>query len=632
MNSLSAEPFLRLLILGTIPFMIVQGLFILFRKKISERLIRRISFLHVLFLSLLWCGSVLLTKDIDTMVLHLGRWFQYKDYQFELVFIWDRLSCLYSFLCLFVFSIIYRFSFQYLHREPRFQQFFFLLSMTAQGALLISFSGNIDVLVAGWEWVGICSVSLIAFFNQNLRSASNSIRAMVSYRICDAALLISAIGFHHQFGIYQFKGLTQNSEITSNVSGLFAFFLVLSIFAKSALFPLTNWIFRAVEGPTASSAIFYGALSVHLGPFLLLRTWDMWSGHLWIRVFLFAMALISALYSTLVGRVRPDIKTALAFSSVTQVCLVLMEIDFGFHGLAMIHIVAHSILRATQFLRSNSLLSDFQDNPEYRNSVSMNEYSLIQKLTGPRWGRRLYVYSVDLFYLDQMQDQLVKGLRFLSHSFVFFGFIAGIVCFLSYEYFSAPILQVFFLMVSLFLSVRAVTSSLVLDSFFSVVLSQTFLLIISIFSNEYATKGALIIWVGMPFAQIYLFSFMMKWMRAGGVTHLRGFQGAAGSLPGESHYFILFSWILSGVPGSLAFLGEDLLFHGFLEGGMISAMMMVFITCINGIAYYRIYGHLFMGPQNESSIPLPMGRFHRMSCQFFVLFTFLAAMGVRFWL
>jgi NAD(P)H-quinone oxidoreductase subunit 5 len=106
-----------------------------------------------------------------------------------------------------------------------------------------------------------------------------------------------------------------------------------------------------MEGPTPSSAVFYGALSVHLGVFLLLRVSPVLDSAPWLSVLVIVLGLVTSAFAYLAGRVQADIKSALAFASLTQVGIIIAEIGFGFRYLALIHLMGHACLRTLQFLR-----------------------------------------------------------------------------------------------------------------------------------------------------------------------------------------------------------------------------------------------------------------------------------------
>ena len=127
---------------------------------------------------------------------------------------------------------------------------------------------------------------------------------------------------------------------------------------KAAQAPLSGWLPRAMEGPTPSSAVFYGALSIHLGPYLLLRAMPIIQASPLVVVAVIAVGAFTALHATFVGRTQTDIKSALAYASVAQVGLIYVEIGLGLEYLALIHIVGHATIRTLELLKSPSLLHE----------------------------------------------------------------------------------------------------------------------------------------------------------------------------------------------------------------------------------------------------------------------------------
>ena len=134
--------------------------------------------------------------------------------------------------------------------------------------------------------------------------------------------------------------------------------LLVAAAGKSALVPFCGWLPRAMEGPTPSSAIFYGALSVHLGAFLLLRVSPILELSLPLSIAVGVLGLTSAIFGALFARVQTDIKSALAFASLTQVGIIVAEIGCGLRYIALIHIIGHACLRTLQLLRAPTLLGN----------------------------------------------------------------------------------------------------------------------------------------------------------------------------------------------------------------------------------------------------------------------------------
>jgi NAD(P)H-quinone oxidoreductase subunit 5 len=178
---------------------------------------------------------------------------------------------------------------------------------------------------------------------------------------------------------------------------------VVAAAGKSALVPFSGWLPRAMEGPTPSSAVFYGALSVHLGAYLLLRAGPLLETSLWLSGTVVVLGLATAVYAYLAGRVQTDIKSALAFASLVQVGLIVAEIGLGLRYVALVHLLGHACLRTLQFIRAPSLLHDY-----HLLEKAIGEHP---RVAGPsRAGRLhgwLYRFALERGYLDALLARYV---------------------------------------------------------------------------------------------------------------------------------------------------------------------------------------------------------------------------------
>jgi NAD(P)H-quinone oxidoreductase subunit 5 len=225
-------------------------------------------------------------------------------------------------------------------------------------------AGSIDVLFAGWEFLGISSALLIGFFHERRNAVDAALRAFVTYRICDVGLFGASVVIHRATGTGDFATLFSGnwphatclvaSPTAVAITLLFAF----AALGKSAQVPFSGWLPRAMEGPTPSSAIFYGALSIHAGAYVLLRCESLLDAAPLTAWLLVAVGIGTALHAAVVGSVQTDLKSMLAYASMTQAGIILTEIGFGFRLLPLIHVVSHAILRSLQILRSPSAMHD----------------------------------------------------------------------------------------------------------------------------------------------------------------------------------------------------------------------------------------------------------------------------------
>lgn len=323
------------------------------------------------------------------------------DYHWHPVLLVDWLSALYLALIALVYPVVVRFSLPSFFREPGRSRYWFLVMLLGTALWLLCLAGNLDLLFVAWELIGVSSVLLIGFFRRQVRACQNSLRALVYYRIGDFLILLAAVSIHHSFPDQHFTGFAK--DLATPHALLVGMALLGGSLAKSAQLPMSPWLHRAMEGPAASSAIFYGALSVHLGPFLLLRTSQLWLAEPPVRWAMFAIGLLTAIWATLVGRTRPDAKTALAYSTMAQIGIMYCELALGLQTIVAVHLFAHAGLRTWQFLRSSSLIQDFQDNPVFAGSVDLQRRRFYERVLPTSLQRRLYLASVRLFWIDSLQ-------------------------------------------------------------------------------------------------------------------------------------------------------------------------------------------------------------------------------------
>ena len=336
-----------------------------------------------------------------------------NHFHFRLKFLFDRLSVPFVIMTFVLCGVIAAFASRYLHRDEGFHRFFIYFSFFQLGMILSSVAGTIETLFFGWELVGLSSALLVAFFHDRPAPVANGLRVWTVYRIADAAFLVAALTLHHLSGSGDFDGIAgqgmwpEGKATVSEGSALFVGCLLLFAAAgKSALVPFSGWLPRAMEGPTPSSAVFYGALSVHLGAFLLLRVSPLLDESLTLRILVVSLGVITMIYATLAARVQTDIKSSLAFSSLIQVSIIVVEIGFGLRYIALIHIIGHACLRTLQLIRAPSLLRD------YNSMINAIGAYLPENLPpagriSPTMQSRLYRFAFDRGNLDSMLDEWI---------------------------------------------------------------------------------------------------------------------------------------------------------------------------------------------------------------------------------
>ncbi|QDV64048.1 proton-conducting transporter transmembrane domain-containing protein [Crateriforma conspicua] len=350
--------------------------------------------------------------------IELGNWvvIPQQHFHFHLKFVFDRLSVPFTILSFVLCGIISAFASRYLHREPGYNRFFVLFSVFLLGMVLSSLAGTIETLFFGWELVGLSSALLVAYFHERTNPVRNGQRVWSIYRISDAAFLIAALTLHHLTGAGDFDALMGTGvwpeghvSITQSHALFVGALLLLAAMGKSALVPFSGWLPRAMEGPTPSSAIFYGALSVHLGAYLLLRVGPLLEASTLLQIAVVFVGLISAIFGTLTARVQTDIKSALAFASLTQVGIIVVEIGCGLRYLALVHIIGHACLRTLQLLRAPTLLHDYHTLENAIGGHLQRNETILARWLPTRLRAGLYATAIERGYLDgSIGDMVVR--------------------------------------------------------------------------------------------------------------------------------------------------------------------------------------------------------------------------------
>ena len=342
---------------------------------------------------------------INPNYITLGKWLDSGNFVVELNFITTGFSVIAAALFSIILVIIARFSINYIHAESGFHRFFFVLCLFSSGMLLLILSGNAISTFIGWEIAGLCSYLLISFAYDRPTAAINATRVFVTNRIGDAGFILGiALSFYYA-GTTNWLSL---NEIATNLptptATVISLCFVVAAIAKSAQLPFTPWLARAMEGPTPSSAVFYGAVMIHAGIFLVILLRPIIELAPLTMAVLVVIGFFTAVYSFIVGLTQTDTKSSLCFAISGQLGLMFLECGLGFWELASWHLCAHAMMRNYQVLTAPSLLRYVYGNPMK---------PVASAIADKRW---LYIASLQRFWLDPIADRtLVRPIYGLGH-------------------------------------------------------------------------------------------------------------------------------------------------------------------------------------------------------------------------
>lgn len=366
-------------------------------------------------LAALLVGGLMFVQGLTETKVALGVWFVIGDYAVRPTLVVDRLSLPFALFGALLVGLVAAFSSRYMHRESGFTRFYLLLALLGAGVEIVVLGGSIDVAFFGWELVGISSALLVAFFHDRRGPVLNGLRAFITYRACDVGLLGAAVWLHHagsgtstSFHL-QLDWVGYSAPVTVADATFIGLLLLWAAMGKSAQVPLGGWLPRAMEGPTPSSAIFYGALSIHLGPYLLLRAAPILDRSPLVAIAVISVGAATAVHATFVGRVQTDIKSALAYASMTQVGLIFVEIGLGLYWLAVVHIFGHMAVRTLQILRAPSVLAEFHGIERSLGTVLPHTGGHLEVLIPTQLQPWLYRLALERGYFDSLLVDYVIG-------------------------------------------------------------------------------------------------------------------------------------------------------------------------------------------------------------------------------
>ncbi len=479
-------------------------------------------------------------------------------------------------LIAFTANIIIYFSRRYLHRDPGYRRFFMILSIFAAGMTIIATAGNFVLLFAGWEFVGLSSFLLIAFYWHRPSAIESANRAFYVYRFCDVGLLASAliselIWHDHEMFTHQWSSVPLIEQWAISLV------IMLPVIGKSAQFPFCYWLPKAMEGPTPSSAIFYGALSVHAGVFLLLRVYPIWHSTLGFPWIVGGIGLSTFVVCSLSGRVQSNIKGQIGYASIAQVGVMLIELALGFPKLAMAHMVFNAILRCFQLLYSPSVQAD-----------QLHIHHALEGKSIKTWNPRstaLYIFGLNEGYLETLILAVTSPVRYLSQK------AYALRWWLPLVFFPLAYINPSWLLIPSFIwCLRTLSPNSRLQQNINWSLLSNLCVAFALWpSNQYFyISGLLVSW-------LFAFESLQVIKRQVSISFAR--------FPFASSITLIGVLGILGFPISLTFLGEDMLIQAALSQGMLFLIAFNIIFVINGIALMRSYSRTFWGQRDDEATP-----------------------------
>ncbi len=542
--------------------------------------------------------------------------FKNKEYVFQIDFLLDYISAVYLVVGALLTFMVTLYSRYYLHREAGYKRFFNTTLFFYVGYCITTLSGNLETLFIGWEILGISSFLLISFYRERYLPVKNAVKVFSIYRIGDVGIILAMWASHHLWGQNITFSQLNNAELvhehlmTHSAIGVFiSSMFLLSASAKSAQMPFSSWLPRAMEGPTPSSAIFYGSLSVHIGVFLLLRTFPFWEFQTSVRVAIALLGLITMFIATGIARVQSSVKSQIAYASIAQIGIIFIEVSLGFEKLALFHFAGNAFLRTYQLLVSPSVVSYL---------IREQFYSFVPRLQTleDRFPKKLqysiYLLCLKEWNLDSMMYQYLwnpikwignkitflnaKGLLFIFIPLYFVGIYVQSNMDLLTETWS-EFLPIGFAFIGLVMVFKSFTQRKSIRVSWLLVIMNHFWISLAISFNEHydSTENWLYLSGIVVFGIVGYWCLQRLFSQEGKIT-LQRFHGLSEAHPKIALVFLLACLGLTGFPISPTFVGEDLIFSHIHEEQFFLAAFVSLSFILDGLAVIRIYARVFMGP------------------------------------
>nr|YP_010262631.1 NADH dehydrogenase subunit 5 [Gyalideopsis ozarkensis]UIX51994.1 NADH dehydrogenase subunit 5 [Gyalideopsis ozarkensis] len=307
--------------------------------------------------------------------INLLRWIDLEYLNVFLAFNFDSLTTLMLIPVLFVSSAVHIYSIGYMSHDPHNQRFFSYLSLFTFMMIILVTANNYLLMFVGWEGVGICSYLLVSFWFTRIAANQSSVSAILTNRVGDCFLTIGMFAILWSLGNLDYTTVFSLAPfINENIITIIGICLLIGAMAKSSQIGLHVWLPMAMEGPTPVSALIHAATMVTAGVYLMIRSSPLIEYSTTVLLLCLWVGAITTLFSSLIGLFQQDIKKVIAYSTMSQLGLMVVAIGLSSYTIALYHLVNHAFYKALLFLGAGAVIHAVADKQDFRKYGGLKQF------------------------------------------------------------------------------------------------------------------------------------------------------------------------------------------------------------------------------------------------------------------